>query len=278
VWFSVQGQVPQTVSSSGTELRQGETVNNGTTTIVKAAGRYSVSTKILLEDLAFDETFNGTWFAKFTNRVPANAKLEVTFAGPGDFSSLSCQVVSGANAVDVSNVLSAAPSGSNDVHSSTALNANAADQAPFTTTDYHQYTIAYDARGIGGTLHFIITGLATSSTIATKPNAKGFYTETDSFNLADGIGGGIDTTGTAFVLTGITFTASGSAKLGTPAAAAEGPPLGASDGAVPSTGDDFSSGAADEQVSAPRPPVFAERALTVVSANGRTVQAVKSKP
>ncbi len=215
VWLvstsQVRAQVPQLALDSGIELLQGATIDKKGVTTVKAPARFSVSTATLLKDLAVDETLNGTWF-NATAKVPANAKLVVNFPGPSDFSSLSYKVVSGTNAVDVSNVLSASPTGTNQIASGAFTDAGGPRVAPFNTTEYQQYTIIYDGRKVGGKLFFTVTGLAACSTKAAKPNAKtGKYVETDSFSLINGTGSGKDGEGTTFLLAGVTVTAIGSA-------------------------------------------------------------------
>jgi len=253
---SVKGQVPQVVVDSGTEFRQNITVDNHVSTTQKAPMQFTTSQRTLLEDLAADETIAGNWFND-RGTVPPGAKVVVTFAGPGDFSSLSYQVVTPpvhghAASVNVSNILSAKLSGSNSVTSYTFVDIVGANEPPFTTTSVQQFTITYDSRPIGGRVWFQITGLATCKTVATKPNAKtGVYTETDSFSLADGTGFGVDPTETQFVLKGVTVTASGAASLNCGCGSDQVGPSAAGVSAGQSLGDEFSSGASDEQVSAP---------------------------
>jgi len=122
--------------------------------------------------------------------------------------------------VDVSDILSYSQTGNNDISSGTYTDANGAGVPPFTQSDYYLVTVGYDDSSSTGALVFSVTGLATVSATATKPNAKtGNYTQSASFSLQDGTGEGTITpasgslAGTAipFVLTGFTVTASGSA-------------------------------------------------------------------
>lgn len=210
-----QAQANQTAVISGTELLQNGDPSaprdNGTTTTLKAPTRLSISTATLLKDLAVDETAAANWF-NATGKVPPNARLRVAFAGMADFSSLSFQVVSGTNVIDVNNILSAGPGGNSPVVSFT-YNDNAGEgQAPFSQTQHGLYTITYDSTGMGGTTTFTVTGAATCTSSATKPNARtGLFTETDGFTLSSGVGDGA-IGGVAFVLSGVTITASGTVR------------------------------------------------------------------
>jgi len=248
-----QAQVEQVVTDTGKELPQGPIDNNGVATVTQVAKPFTVSTKTLLGYLALDETFAGKWFAKYPNKVPPNAKLEIIFPFRANFSGLSYRVVSGTNVVDVSNILSASVAGTNQLQSGTHSDAKGVSDGPFTYTVYQEFTISYDARPVGGKLWFQVTGLATCSATGGKANAKtGKFLETDTFSLIDGTGAGVDTTGTAFSLSGVTVSASGSGLVGQLQPAA-GPVSG--DGYSLSGLQEISTGASDTQILAPMPPL-----------------------
>jgi hypothetical protein len=214
-------QVPQTVVAlTGVELRQNESVDKNGVTATKAPARISITTKTLLEELAKDETLNGTWIAGFDNKVPANARLKVMYASPGDFSTITFEVVSGANTVGVANILSAAPADTNFLTTSGYVDANGGAQPPYYTIILRRYTLSYDARPMGDTLHFTVTGEGTTVSGGTKPNGKGIYSEEEAFGFGRGTGGGVDSTGTPFILTGVSIAATGKESLTDPNAVA----------------------------------------------------------
>lgn len=204
----VDAQVPQTiVLLTGTELRQNETVDKNGVTTIKAPTRLLFSAATLLEDLAKDETTNGTWFAKFDNKVPAGAKLKVMYAG--DLTNIIFEVVHGDDVVGVSNILSAAPADANYIADVGFIDATGTDEPPYYSIIFRRYTITYDARPVADTLHFTVTGMATADLLSGKPNAKGIYTEGEAFALGYGSGGGVDSTGTPFLLESVNIAATG---------------------------------------------------------------------
>jgi hypothetical protein len=209
----VEGQVAQTALVTGTELAQTATVNNGVNTKTKSPTVATITPRVLENDLAVAETQNQSWFAGESNYFPGSAKLVARFPGVGDFSSVSFSVVWGTNVVDVSNILSAAPSDPTVVVASVYTDAAGANQPPFTDETYEQYSIAYDTRPTGGVAHYVVTGMAVSSMVTTKPNAKGIYSETDQFIFVDGTGSGVDEHTNTIVLSGVTLSARGTAKV-----------------------------------------------------------------
>ena len=54
-------------------------------------------------------------------------------------------------------------------------------------------------------------GVGTIATKDTKPNAGGFFTQTQTFSLQHGTGVGVDADGLNILLTGVAITAHGSA-------------------------------------------------------------------
>ena len=218
VWCSVGmqragAQVAQTALVTGTELAQTATVDNGATTKTKSPTVATITPRVLQNDLAVAETQNGTWFAGESNKFPGNAKLVAKFPGVGDFSGVSFSVMWGTNVVDVSNILSASPTDPTVVLAGVFTDAAGANQPPFTDVKYEPYALAYDTRPTGGVAHYVVTGLAASSVQTTKPNAKGFYNETDSFIFVNGTGAGVDEHTNTIVLSGVTMSARGTARL-----------------------------------------------------------------
>jgi len=212
-----QEQLLEKISVSATMYEASATTNgvdtgvdNGTSTTTKAPTKTSITTATLLKQLALDENSEGNWTS---TKFPANAILDFNGSGFG--------VYEGTNElVDVSDILSYSQTGNNDISSGTYTDANGAGVPPFTQSDYYLVTVGYDDSSSTGALVFSVTGLATVSATATKPNAKtGNYTQSASFSLQDGTGEGTITpasgslagTATPFVLTGFTVTASGSA-------------------------------------------------------------------
>jgi len=206
-------QVAQTTLVTGTELAQTVTVDNGVNTKTKSPTVATLTTRVLQNDLAVAETQNGSWFAGESNNFPGSAKLVARFPGVGDFSSVSFSVVWGTNVVDVSNVLSVAPSDPTVVVAEVYTDAAGANQPPFTDVSYEQYALTYDTRPTGGVSHYVVTGMAAASQVTTKPTKKGIYSETDSFIFVNGTGGGMDEHTNRIVLSGITMSARGTARL-----------------------------------------------------------------
>jgi hypothetical protein len=130
----------------------------------------------------------------------------------GDFSSVSFSVVWKTNVVDVSNVLSAAPTDPTTVVAGVYTDAAGINNPPFTDVSYQPYAITYDTRPTGGVAHYVVTGMAASSIVTTKPSAKGIYSETDSFIFVNGTGAGVDENTNTIVLTGVTMSAHGTAR------------------------------------------------------------------
>ena len=131
---------------------------------------------------------------------------------PPNFDSVSLEIVSGTNSISVANVFSISMGGSNDFSFAKFSKADT-NFPPFVATNYHLCTIAYDATAIGGTLHFVVSGLATSWSVASHPDGQdSVFTQRDGFRLTGGIGEGEDRDGIPFLLTGATMTASGSSE------------------------------------------------------------------
>jgi len=185
-----QAQVPQIVSISGTILAQSPQKTNSST--VKPPSQTALTTASLLKQLAIDEHQAGNYA---TNIFPAGARL--VYSTSSGFSVI-------------------------DKHNKTLV--SAANILSLQITDNNNLTSFAQARGVttqgnvaitgltynGGTMHFFVTGLGTSSTRTTNPNAKGNYDEANSFILQDGTGVGVNAAGVSIVLIGFTLTASGS--------------------------------------------------------------------
>ena len=105
-FLPLHAQVEQVAVTTGKQLPQGATDDNGTATITAPTKNSTLTSKTLLADLALDETAAGKWFTKYPNKVPPNAKLEVVFPFRSGFVGLSYRVISGTNIVDVSNIIS----------------------------------------------------------------------------------------------------------------------------------------------------------------------------
>jgi hypothetical protein len=211
--YSVSGKV----SFSGTMYEQGASNDNGTTTTTKAPTKVAITTANLLLQLAEDEYYNGN--PNFpTNKVPKGAVLEFY----NDSSGIGFEIEQGTNQLaDVSadGIMTCTENGTNVSGAGTVLDAGG---APFTESSYFITTVTY-ASPTGNTtnpLNIAVTGLATSTGKATTPNNKtGNLTVSASISFSDGTGGGtiVPTSGTfagqpiPVVLTGFTFTASGSA-------------------------------------------------------------------
>ena len=217
---SLHAQAVQTIALSATELLQNTnpiTKKGATTTPAPKA--VIISTGWLLSQLARDEATNNNW--PFTSKsgapiVPKGARLTAEFNAVDDFSSLvNFSVSVGTNSTIVSDILSASATTNTLLTSGSYSTNNGPATQPFTETDYESYTVTYNSIGGGGTMQFTLTGLAKCSTSVPNANAKGKYTETDSFSFIDGTGGGTDANGNAIAFTGATITALGSASFDT---------------------------------------------------------------
>jgi hypothetical protein len=198
-------QIAQVVSITGSELAQGAESDNGKTTTTKVPTKTTITTAVLLEDLAKDENTAAKYDA--TN-FPVGAKLLYT-ANSG------FQVVDKHNnpLVNVANILSLVTAGQNEITSGTFGDPSGSTTPPFTQTDLRLVTLAYDATSVGGTMKFAVTGTGSSETTTTKPTPKDHYIETDSFTLQNGTGEGVNGEGVKIVLTGFTVNASATATL-----------------------------------------------------------------
>ena len=212
--------VPQTAACSGIEIMQtAAPVEKGQAASLKPPTRFIFTTATLLKNLALDETTAGKWPWKAA-AVPPNTKLMAAFSGgpvsdAAAFKSLSFQVVNGTTVVDVSNILTAkAVDGipTNAVRSFASSGELAGNfSPPFSLTYYLPYLLSYNAAPAGGSLQFGVTGTATlSATVSPLKSRPGHQAEKDNFSLADGTGSGA-ADGVAFILTGVTITASGTA-------------------------------------------------------------------
>ncbi len=203
---NLQAQIVQTLTITATALVQNTNAptDNGTITTGAKPIKKSFITKDLMQRLAKDEFAAGHWSS---NSFPASAKL---VSVNGDF-----QVVKGTNLLlSVTNILSIANTGNNQIFSQKFNDATGSHFPPFSETSYQLITLTYDARPIGGMFHFSLTGLGVSTTTALAPNpTTGIYTETDSGSIQSGAGEGFAPDGTTpFVITG-TASAMGTGKL-----------------------------------------------------------------
>ena len=203
----IEAQVLEKISFSGTMYLQGATKDNNTTTTIKAPSKSSITTGWLLKQLVADECSYGN--TQFKNAsVPNGAVLN--FNGSG------FEIDQGATQLaDVSadGILAWSESGQNDISTGSFSITNGQGIPPYSQTDYYLVTVTYASPPTSSnSLLFTVTGLATVTGKATNPNAKtGNYTQSASVSFSDGTGEGENLNG-PFVLTGVTMTASGSAK------------------------------------------------------------------
>jgi hypothetical protein len=208
LWLSaagtLMGQVLLGCSISGTIMTQGVTVDDGAVTRLPA--KSTLTTASILKQLASDEKAGGLWT---NDTFPAGAKLNYftgesspyypQFATPAEF-----QVVDRHNnlLLVVTNILTLTNVGTNGI-----------DYGSATETTVQLATLTYDATSVGRTNKYTVTGLGTSTTSNTAANFYGEFTQTDTFSLQNGTGEGVNANGVSIVLTGVTITESGSARL-----------------------------------------------------------------
>jgi len=182
-------------------------VANPTTTTIKAPTKVSITTALLLKQLAADENANGN--VNFPTATPPRGAV-LYFNGSG------FEIDQGTNQLaDVTgdSIMSWSQSGQNDISAGSYSDANGQGSPPYTQTDYYLVTVTYTSPSSNTTnpLNFTVTGLATVTGKATNPNGRtGNYTQSGSISFSDGTGEGSNANG-SFVLTGVTMTASGSA-------------------------------------------------------------------
>jgi hypothetical protein len=205
LWLALPGILQaqlEKVTITATIYEQGAQSDNGHTTTISPPTKHPVTTVNFLEQLAKDEAAEGRWGG---GHFPAGAQL--VYNGSG------FEIAQGTNElVDVSDILTVAFNGQNDVTNGSYLDAKGSGTAPFTSSNYKLVTLAYDDSSSTGELTFSVTGLGILTATATTPNARtGSFKQSETFSLQDGTGEGT-LTGTPFVVTGFTLTASGSAN------------------------------------------------------------------
>jgi len=208
---SLQAQVTNLVTISGTALLQGDTTNNGTISTTAAPIKYAVSTKTILAQLATDENAAGNYP---TNVFPSGAKLvAIVSPGSGFFNNADFQVLDKTNKllVDVSDILSASQ-GNNLIYSGKSSDATQLS-SPTQNANLIVF-LTYDDSGSTGALEFQIGGLMAATVSDTTPNViTGVYTETQSAKIAAMAGEGT-ADGNPFVFSGnLTFAGKGTLTL-----------------------------------------------------------------
>jgi hypothetical protein len=195
----LHAQVTQVLTIKATASAQGadsQSTNSHTDVITYTTAapiKRSVATKDFLTLLAQD----------YNTVFPSGAKIVSNING--------IQVVDKNNNLlqDVSSVISINTPGNNDITSGKSISTYPNLK---TSTDLQLLTIKYDDTGVGGSLQFFLTGIATSKTTDSTPNkTTGAYTESSSGSLSSGTGEG-SYQGTPFVCAG-TASASGKATL-----------------------------------------------------------------
>lgn len=196
---SLQAQVTNVVTVSFTATEQDTTTNdNGTVSTVPAPKKHSVNTATILGWLAADTT----------NIFSAGSKLVVV--GDGDFQVLDKHDNFEA---DVASLLSVTDSGVFGAEIFSGKSNDTNNLADPTTTKQEVDSITYNDIATTGNYLFSFSGVITSTTTDTKPNATtGNYKETQSHTMSSGQGDGMYE-GIPFVITGASLHAGGSAEL-----------------------------------------------------------------
>jgi hypothetical protein len=212
LWLALPGTLQaqlEKVTITTTIYEQGAISDNGHTTKISPPAKRSVTTVNFLEQLAKDEFAEGNWGG---GHFPAGAQL--VYNGSG------FEIDQGTNKlVDVSDILTVAFNGQNDITNGSYLDAISTTKgttggptwAPYSATDYKLVTVTYDDSSSTGELTFAVTGLGILSATAPNPGKTGSFKQSKTFSLQDGTGEGT-LNGTHFVVTGFTLTASGSAE------------------------------------------------------------------
>jgi hypothetical protein len=203
---SLQAQTTNVLTITATASVQGSSSDNNGVTTYAAPSKMTLDTKQILALLAIAENSESNYPSA---TFPAGAKLVVLSDSSNDF-----MVLDKNNnfLVNVSDILSATSSGTYGSEVTSGKVNDTTGLASTTVTKQEIVTVAYDDTGAGGSLQFYLTGLMTSTTTDTVPNATtGNYKETESRTMTAGAGDG-NSLGNPLVITG-GFSGSGSGTL-----------------------------------------------------------------
>ena len=208
---SLQAQVTNVITLSLSVSVQGNSTDVNGVTIAAAPIKHTVATKDILGFLAQAENAEGNYLAGTT--FPTGAKLVVISSSNNNNPVFQVLAANNSFLVDVSDIITSADGTfGNDIYSGKQNDTTLL--AATSETDLHILTMQYDDTWIMGSqdVKFYVTGLMTSTTTDTVPNATtSVYTESQSHKLASGTGEGTYQ-GQPFVLTG-TMSATGKATL-----------------------------------------------------------------
>jgi hypothetical protein len=190
----VEAQFSQIVSISGTALTQSAQNSQGG---IPAPSRTAITTESLLKQLAADAYANGSYS---TNVFPAGTRLAFT-----SLSGFGVIDKHGNVLIDVTNILTLQPSGSNELSSSTSSDG-------WSVQTYSQLvTLTFDTTSIGGRTRFSATGLG-RKTVSTHGLTQYVGLEVDTVGLQGATGEGTNSLGNGIIVTGLTITGKGTGK------------------------------------------------------------------